>query len=56
MKLRTVTKLHKINKMTFKKFGDNVMLASCDGIVIFPIYGQFGEIRKSDSKYIVCKT
>ena len=27
-----------------------------DVIVIFPIYGQFGEIRKPDSGRIVCKT
>ena len=30
------------------------MLANCDFIVIFPIYGQFGEIWKPDSG-LVCK-
>ena len=29
---------------------------NCDVIVIFQIYGQFGAIRKPDSRSIVCKT
>ena len=32
------------------------MSANCNVIVIFPIYGQFGAIRKPDSRPIVCKT
>ena len=32
------------------------MSENCDVIVIFPIYGQFGAIRKPDSGRIVCKT
>ena len=32
------------------------MQENCDVIVTFPIYGQFGAIRKPDSKHIVCKT
>ena len=32
------------------------MLANYDVIVIFPIYGQFGVMRKRDSARIVCKT
>ena len=32
------------------------MLENCDAIAIFPIYGQFGAIRKLDSGRIVCKT
>ena len=32
------------------------MSANCDVIVIFPIYGKFGAIRKPDSGRIVCKT
>ena len=32
------------------------MSENCDVIVIFPIYGQFGAIRKLDSRCIVCKT
>ena len=32
------------------------MMAKCDAIVIFPIYGQFVAIRKSDSGRIVYKT
>ena len=31
------------------------MWTNCDVIVIFPIYGQFGAIRKLNSEYIVCK-
>ena len=31
------------------------MSSDCDVIVIFPIYGQFGTIRKLDSGRIVCK-
>ena len=56
MKLGPVTKIDKRNKTTLKKFDDDVMSANCDVIVIFPIYGQFGEIRKPDSERIVCKT
>ena len=32
------------------------MSANCDIIVIFPIFGQIGEIQKLDSERIVCKT
>ena len=32
------------------------MLENCDVIIIFPIYDQFGAIRKPDSGRIVCKT
>ena len=32
------------------------MLADCDIIVIFPIFGQFGVISKQDSECMVCKT
>ena len=56
MKLGQVTKLDKRNKKTSKKFDDDVMSENFDVIVIFPIYGQFGAIRKPDSRRIVCKT
>ena len=56
MKLGPVTKLDNRNKTTSKKIYDDVMSASCDVIVFFPIYGQFGAIRKPDSGCIVCKT
>ena len=56
MKLGTVTKRDKKNKMTSEKFGDDVMSGNCDVIVIFPIYIQFGAIRKQDSGRIVFKT
>ena len=36
-----------------KKKGNYVMTASCDVMVIFPIYGQIGAIRKPDSGCIV---
>ena len=55
MKLELVTKLNKRNK-THKKIDYGVMPANCDVFVIFPIYGQFGAIRKPDSGRIVFKT
>ena len=56
MKLGPLTKLHKRNKKTSNKFDDDVMSENCDVTVIFPTYGQFGAIRKLDSRRIVCKT
>ena len=56
MILGPVTKLDKRNKTTAKIFDDNVMSVSCEVIVTFPIYGEFGAIRKPDSGRIVCKT
>ena len=56
MKLGPVTKLDKRNKTTSKKFDDDFMSANYNVNVIFPIYGQFGAIRKPDSGSIVCKT
>ena len=56
MKLAPVTKLDKRNKTTFKEFDDDTMLANCDVIVIFSIYGQFRAIRKPDSGRRSCKT
>ena len=53
MKLGAVTKLGKRNKTTSKKIDNNVMSENCDVIVIFPIFGHFGAIRKSDSGRIV---
>ena len=55
MKLGPVTKLDKRNKITLKKFYDNVMLEDCDVIVIFRIVGQFGAIWRPDSGHRVCK-
>ena len=55
LKLGPVTKLSKRNKRS-KKFDDDVMSENCDVIVIFPIYGQFGAIRKPNSGRVVCKT
>ena len=49
MKLGPVTKLKKKN--TSKKSDNDAMLINCDVIVIFPIYGQFGAIRKPDSGF-----
>ena len=57
MKLGPVTQLDKRSKaMSKKKIANDIMLANCDVIVLFPIYGQFGAIQKSDSRGIVCKT
>ena len=53
MKLAPVTKLEKRKKTTPRKFDDDVMSANCDVHVIFPIYGQFGTIRKPDSGRII---
>ena len=49
-----VKKRHKQNNV--KKIDNDVMSANYDIIVIDPIYGQFGAIRKPDSVCIVCKT
>ena len=56
MKLGPVAKLDKKNKTTSKNFGNDVITSNCYVIVIFPIYCQFGAIRKPDSGRIVCKT
>ena len=56
MKLGRVTKVDKRNKTMPEKFGDNVMSANCSSIVVFPIYNQFGAIRKPDLIGRVCKT
>ena len=32
------------------------MSENCDVIAIFPVYGQFGAIRKLDSGFIIYKT
>ena len=55
MKLGPVTKIDKRNTVTSKKFDDDVILAMCEVIVIFTIYGKFGAIRKLDSGDMVCK-
>ena len=56
MKLGPVTKPDKKNKITLKKIEDNVISRSCDVVVIFPVFGQCGAIRKPDSGCTVCKT
>ena len=56
MKLGPVTKLHKKKKTTSRRLDGDVLSENCDVIVIFPIDGQFGVIRKPDSGYMVCKT
>ena len=55
MKLGSVTKLYTRNE-TSNKVDNDVVLANCDVIVIFPIYGRCGAILKPDSRRIVCKT
>ena len=56
MKHGQVTKIDKKNKTTSKKFDDNVISKTCDVIVIFTTYSQFGAIWKLDSGCINCKT
>ena len=56
MKLGPVIKIGKKNKTTLKKFDFEVMSANYDVIAIFLIHGQFGAIRKPDSRRIVYKT
>ena len=46
MKLAPATKLDKRNTALSKKIDDDVILANCDDIIIFFIYGQFGVTRK----------
>ena len=48
IKLGPVTKLVKRNTTTPKKFDYDVMLANCDVIVFFLVYGQFAAIQKPD--------
>ena len=56
MKLGPVTKIDKRNTATSRKFDDDVMLANCDVIVFFLIYGQFAAIRKLYSGRMAYKT
>ena len=44
MKVGPVTKLDKRNTETAKKIDDNYISVNINGIVFFPIYGQFGTI------------
>ena len=52
MKLGPITKIGKRNKKTSQKFDVEVMSANYDVITIFLIHGQFGAIRKPDSRRI----
>ena len=56
MKLGPVTKLDKKNKTTSKKCDVDVLSENYDVIVIFGIFGQFGAIRRPDSRHRVCKS
>ena len=56
MELGPVTKLDKRIKATSKKFDDDFMLENYGVIVIFRIFGQFGAVRKSDSRHRVLKS
>ena len=51
MKLGPVTKLDKGNKTTSKKIDFEVMLENCDVIVLFRSFGQFGAVRRPDTKH-----
>ena len=58
MKFRPVTKLDKRSKPTSKNLTMTSceVKSNCEVIVIFLVYGIFGEIRKPDFGRIVCKT
>ena len=56
MKLGPVAKLDKKNEKTSRKLTMTSYQTNCDTIVIFPIYDQFGAIRKPASGRIACKT
>ena len=56
MKIRSITKLDKKNKTTFKKINHYIMSINCNVIFIFLIYDQSGVIWKTVSARIVCKT
>ena len=56
MKLGSVTKIDKRNKSISKIFDDDVTSENCDVIIIFSLYGQFGDIRKPDSRHRVRNT
>ena len=56
MKLGPVTKLDQRKTSTLKEFDGDVMLANCGVVIIFPNYGQFGEIWKPLSDRMYCKT
>ena len=49
MKLRSLTTLDKRNKITSRKFDDEVMLTNRHVIFIFPIYDQTEAIQKPNS-------
>ena len=53
MKLVPVTKIYKRNSATSKAFYDDDVLAKCDVIENFPIYGQFKAIQRPDSVSMV---
>ena len=53
MKLGAVTKIDKGNTVTSKKLDNDVMAASCDVSVFFPIYGQFAAIQEPNSGRMV---
>ena len=61
MILEPVIKLGKMKTTSSKKKKKgkrnyDVMLENCEVIVIFLIFGQFGGIRKPDSRRMVCNT
>ena len=56
MKLALITKLDKGNTEMAKKISDEVISVNFDVIVISPIYGKFGAIRKPDSGRMISKT
>ena len=56
MKLGPTTTLERENKKISGKIDHDAMSKNCDVVAIFPIYGQFGALRRPDSGRIACKT
>ena len=54
MKLGPVTKFDKRNKSS-KKIDNDVMSENRAAVTIFRIFGQFGAVRRPDSRQRVCK-
>ena len=55
MQLGSVTKCNQRNKTASRKFDEDAILANCNVIVIFTIYGQFGAIQEPNFRCVVRK-
>ena len=53
MKLAPETKKFSQRQLHIKKIDNDIVSVNYEGIVIFPVFGRFGAIRKPDSGSIV---